>query len=128
MFSNVMRKMSIIPHDDADERQSMIDEGDDNKSVRSKKSQSVYTSVTKSVVKRQKSNGRPDQTLRASAHGSQRSGSKRDSKTGHRKEEFPIAVKLDVPNRQLHSDDLNEQHFTDLRNFLYKKQRQENMA
>ena len=124
-----MRKMSIIPHDDGDERESIMGDEDDNKSLRSKKSASVYSSVAKSIVKRQTSTGQPDRNIRASAQGSQRSGSKRDSKTtGYKKEDFPIPTKLDLPQRQLHSDNLNEQHFTDLRNFLYKKQRQENMA
>ena len=40
----------------------------------------------------------------------------------------PVPMKIDPPTRQLHTDDLDEQHFVELRQFLYKKQRQEHLT
>ena len=48
-FTTIYRKMAIICGEE-DERESILDE-DDNKSVRSKKSMSVYSSVAKSIRK-----------------------------------------------------------------------------
>ena len=41
------------------------------------------------------------------------------------KEPMPVAKKLEIKEKKYHKDDLSEQHFTDLRNFLHKKKRQE---
>ena len=87
---------------------------DDNKSVRSKKS---YVSVAKSITK----------VMRGTNTTKNGSIAGRDSKTKkkHVKEKIPQAEKLNMPERKVHKDDLDEQHFQEARNFLNKKQRSE---
>ena len=118
--------MSVIHHAvDDEERESLLDE-DEN---RSKKSMSIKSGVTKSIRKAVTSGPQDRKFQGSSKQDSQFSGSKRGSKITNKKEpEAPVPTKLDLPQRQLHSDNLNEQHFIELRNFLYKKQRQEHLA
>lgn len=96
--------MSVVLGED-EERESLADD-DDNKSVRSKKSVSVYSSVAKSIRKHNTINGgAAGATHRSSAHGgSQHSGSKRDrnhhtTKTSKKEEDCPVPTKLDLPQR-----------------------------
>jgi len=44
------------------------------------------------------------------------------------REKLPVPIKLEIKERKLHKDDLKEQHFLDLRQFLHKKKRQEAIA
>ncbi len=44
------------------------------------------------------------------------------------KEAMPVAEKLVLVERKLHSDNLKDQHFVELRQFLHKKKRQEEVA
>ena len=78
----------------------MVDE-DDSKSMRSKKSQSVYSSMAKSI--------RKQGTLgQKSVVGSPKNGSKRERQMKPKKEDLPVPTKLDLQVRQLHSDNLSE--------------------
>ena len=107
--------MSVVAGDE-DERESYMDD-DDTKSIRSKKSMSVYSGVGRSISKKL--------GQQQSFAGSVKSGTKRDKKTMKvaKKDDAPKQIKLDPSVHQLHSDNLSEQHFVDLRQFLYKKQR-----
>ena len=81
---------------------------------------SVYSSVAKSIRKKL--------NMQTSFQGSQKGSNKRDKAMIAKKADAPVPVKLDNYNRQLHSDNLDEQHFVELRQFLYKKQRQDHLA
>lgn len=49
--------------------------------------------------------------------------SKKSRKIAAEKEPMPVAVKLDIKVKKYHKDNLDEAHFAEQRNFLYRKQR-----
>ncbi len=71
----------------------------------------------------------PSKLAKSLKQGSIMSSTKR-SKANKKKadENIPQPEKLVIVERKLHSDDLKEQHFIELRQFLHKKQRQEAIA
>jgi len=99
------RRMTIVLGENDDERESVAGGEDDNKSVRSKGS--IYSGVAKSI-RGVKLGGGP-KTKKGSVHGSQKSGSKRDRQGKELvNEDAPVPTKLDLPTRQLHTDNLDE--------------------
>ena len=92
-----------------------MDDDDDTKSQRSRKSNN-----TKSIV------GKAARILKSVLGASSVKGdstlSKRKSLISA-KEEKAVPQKLDVVERKLHKDDLPDRHFYDLRQFLHKKHR-----
>ena len=115
------RKLSQVENLDDD---SAGKDSDGDKSVRSKKSMSVYSGVAKSMR---------GTKLRMQRKDSGKSIAKKERRSNFsskkaREEELPQPIKINIPERKVHNDDLSEQHFVELRNFLYKKQRQEAIA
>ena len=102
----------------------------DDDGTRSKKSFSVYSSAQKSRFAGPVGAGDSRNKRRLSpGNSSKKSATARQySKKKPEKEPVPVPVKLNLPQKKYHKDNLDESHFVEQRNFLQRKHRQEAIA
>ena len=101
-----------------------IFQDDDTKSVRSKKSTYSKASKAKSIIKV------IDSSISRKNYSPKASTTKRSATQAtisSTKDTRPVPTKLDIKSKKLHNDDLTEQHFVELRNYLHKKKRSEDL-